>query len=216
MHANELKRFQKLLSDVLAFYRQDVSDFALSVWWQSCSGFEFEQVSKALTAHAMDPDRGQFAPKPADLVRTLRGTVADRSLVAWGKLLSAMQHVGAYRSVCFDDPAIHAAVVDMGGWQQVCRSEVDDLPFVQKRFCESHRTYSQRKDMPYTPFLVGVSDDSNRNTGHPVEPPVLIGDPEAAKNVMRLGTSGPKTAITFQRAGAIEQLETMRNITSRN
>lgn len=210
MRTDEMKRFQKLLADVLAFYRQDVSDFALSVWWQSCAGFEFEQVSKALTAHAMDPDRGQFAPKPADLVRALRGTVADRSLVAWGKLLSAIQHVGAYRSVCCDDSAIHAAVVDMGGWQQVCRSEVDDLPFVQKRFCEAHRAYSQRKDMPYPPLLVGVSDDTNRNSGYPVDPPVLIGEPDTARSVMRLGKSGPKTAITFSSAGAIERLEIIR------
>jgi hypothetical protein len=52
-------------------------------------------------------------PKPADIVRNLQGTASDRSLIAWGKLLEAMRRVGAYRSVAFDDGAIHAAVEDM-------------------------------------------------------------------------------------------------------
>ena len=34
-------------------------------------------VGKALTAHATDPDHGQFAPKPADIVRKIQGTQAD-------------------------------------------------------------------------------------------------------------------------------------------
>lgn len=116
MKPQEFEQFSQLITDVLAFYRQDVSGFALQVWWQACANFELEQVTKALTAHAMDAERGQFAPKPADLVRQLAGTATDRAMLAWGKVHDAMGRVGAYQDVVFDDAVIHAVVEDLGGF----------------------------------------------------------------------------------------------------
>lgn len=196
MNATQRPEFARLITDVLAFYRQDVSAFALGVWWQACEGFEFEQVAKALTAHAMDPDRGQFAPKPADLVRVLRGTLVDRSLIAWGKVLDAIIRVGAYTSVAFDDPAIHIAITDMGGWTQVCRSNQDDLPHLQRRFCDLHRAYSQRPDTPYPALLVGQHEAENRHAGKRIAPPALIGDAARARAVLGQG-GATRTAITM-------------------
>ena len=167
-----------------------------------------EQVTKAMTAHAMDPERGQFAPKPADIVRQLHGTQTDRSLIAWGKVLDAMQRVGAYRSVAFDDGAIHSAIEDLGGWAKVCRSTQNELPFIQKRFCESHRAYASRPDSRHSSMLIGEHEAANRAAGKAVSPPILIGDPEAARMVLAFGESGPKTRITQfvpERLMAIEQ-----------
>jgi hypothetical protein len=122
--------------------------------------------------------------------------MVDRSLIAWGKLLDAMQRVGAYESVAFDDGAIHAAVVDMGGWTACCRSKAEDMPHMQRRFCELHRAYSARPDIPYPPRLVGEYESQNRAAGKRVAPPKLVGDPGKAQRVMTLGTDGGKTMIT--------------------
>lgn len=185
MKESDRKVFADLLSDALAFYRQDVSQFAISVWWAACQPFDLEQVRKALTAHAMDPDRGQFAPKPADIVRQLHGTHGDRSLIAWGKVLRAMQHVGAYASVAFDDGAIHAAIQDMGGWVKLCRSSLDELPFVQRRFCETYRVYSAR-GCEFPRLLQGEHEATNLAFGRRIAPPVLIGDEFKAREVLGL------------------------------
>lgn len=200
MKPSERKAFAELLADALAFYRMDLSTFALGVWWQACEGFDLEQVAKALTAHALDPDRGQYPPKPADLIRVLRGTSADRSLIAWGKVLDAMQRVGAYRSVVFDDGAIHAAISDMGGWPAVCRTTTEELPFTQKRFCDLHRAYAARPDTPYPPQLLGEHAMTNRLNGHGETPPALVGDAATAQQVMRQGIAGGKTAIQLSDA----------------
>lgn len=209
MNASDKVKFGDLLTDVLGFYRRDVSRFALDVWWSACESFDLEQVSKALTAHAMDPDRGQFAPLPADIVRQLQGTQTDRSLVAWGKVYETMQRVGAYTSVVFDDPAIHAVVEDLGGWTTLCRMEVDVLPHTQRRFCEAHRAYSRRPDLPYPPVLLGAHEADNRLAGKATAPPMLIGDPVAAQRVMRAGVESTRVAIqaldaapALQRIGA--------------
>ena len=196
MHATDRAAFRDLLADAMAFYRRDVSTFALSVWWQACQSFDFEQVAKALTAHAMDPERGQFAPMPADIVRQLQGTRTDRSLVAWGKALDAMQRVGAYTSVAFDDGVIHAVIEDMGGWVALCRTTMDELPFTQKRFCDTYRAYASRGDVTYPGLLVGECDANNALKGYRTNPPALIGNPERAKAVMQGGSSQPKTLIT--------------------
>lgn len=197
MQTTDRATFQTLLGDVMAFYRQDTSTFALSVWWQACQNFDLEQVRKALTAHAMDPERGQFAPKPADIVRKLQGTATDRSLIGWGKVLDAMQRVGAYQSVVFDDPAVHASISDMGGWPAVCRSAVDELPFLQKRFTDLHKSYTARGVFEYPARLVGESEATNGLHGHKSAPPMLIGDPAKAQQVAQLGGSGSKTQITL-------------------
>lgn len=161
MTPHDRAQFAALMTQALAFYRQDASDFALGVWWEACKTFDLEQVRKALTAHAMDPERGQFAPKPADIVRQLQGTHTDRALLAWGKVWEAMQSTGAYQSVDFGDPIIHAAIVDIGGWVSLCRIDVNDLPFVQKRFCDAFRVYSAR-GKPDAPLrLAGESEITN-------------------------------------------------------
>ena len=36
--------FYKLVSEALAYWRQDASEFALSVWWNGCEKYSIEQV----------------------------------------------------------------------------------------------------------------------------------------------------------------------------
>lgn len=207
MRANQFQEFRELLANALSFYRQDVTPFMLDVWWQACQGFDLEQVRKALTAHAMDPDRGQFAPKPADIVRQLGGTATDRALMAWGKVMSAIQSVGAYTDVVFDDPAIHAAIEDLGGWPKVCRGDVKDLSYLQHRFTEAHRAYSGRGSFDYPRRLSGdrSPDSVYAKRGLPPPKPAVVGDKSMAMVVYHGGTDTGKTpiqALSFQQLAA--------------
>jgi len=188
MRNSQRVEFQRLITDAMAFYGKDVSEFALSVWWQACETFDFEQVAKAFTAHAMDSDRGQFVPKPADIVRQLGGTKTDASLRAWSKLHSAMSDVGAYTDVAFDDAIIHRVVEDMGGWAKLCRLPIDDLSYVQHRFCESYRSFAGRDDFSYPRSLGGDRSNDGLWAKRGLEPPkpTLIGDKEKAMRVYML------------------------------
>ena len=199
MKPTDKQQFAAMLRDVMAFYKQDVSPFALNVWWSACENFDFEQVSKALTKHAMDAERGMFPPKPADLVRQLEGTATDRAMLAWGKLYEAMGRVGAYTDVVFDDPAIHAAVEDLGGWVKICRGETSQLSYLQHRFCEAHRAYTARGQFDYPRRLMGdrSPDEMFAKKGLPPPKPALIGDAERAKQVYRQGQIAGKTGVAF-------------------
>ena len=199
MRANDQPMFAKLVSDVMGYYRQQVSEFTLSVWWQAMQPFELEQVQKALTAHATDAERGQFAPKVADVVRILAGTVTDRAALAWGKVHEAMSGVGAYTDVCFDDPAINAALEDMGGWPKVCRTELKDLSYLQHRFCEAHKAYTGRGSFPYPRSLMGdrSPDSEYEKKGLRPPAPALVGQSDKARAVFQGGSTAGKTLITY-------------------
>lgn len=196
MRRDDFNRFGLAVSACAELYGKTVSEGALTLWWQALEDFDIEAVERAFRAAVKDPDSGQFMPRPADIARKIGGTQADRSLVAWGKVLDAMQRVGAYQSVVFDDGAIHAAIEDMGGWMKVCRSNTDELQFTQKRFTDLHRAYSNRPDLNYPARLVGEHELTNSLQGQKTAPPTLIGDAEKAKQIADGGVTGSKTAIT--------------------
>lgn len=161
MQASDFEGFQALMTDALAFWKQDATRFTLTVWWEACQTFDLEQIRKALTAHAMHPDRGAFAPRPSDFVRELQGTHTDRALIAWGRVSRAMSEVGAYASVDFGDPVIHATVRELGGWSMICRVPNDEQQFLQKRFCDFFRTYTTRGVSEAPLALQGEHDTGN-------------------------------------------------------
>ncbi|WGS53550.1 DUF6475 domain-containing protein [Paraburkholderia sp. D15] len=189
--------FGTLMSGVYGFYGKDASDFALDVWWQAMSPYDFPAVKEALNRHCVNPDSGQFLPKPADVVKMLAGSTQDAALVAWSKVDRAVREVGTYRSVVFDDALIHRVVTDMGGWVMVGGKGDDEWPFVRNEFVNRYRGYRMRTEVPeYLPVLIGVSEASNQRHGFRSEGPMLIGDSEAAKAVLAGGGDKPLIGVT--------------------
>jgi hypothetical protein len=203
---SDYPEFVRLLTDVLAYYRQDSSKFTTQLFWNACQNFELEQVERALNAHAMDAEKGVYAPKVADIVRVLAGTVTDRAALAWGKTLEALSSVGAYSDVVFDDPAIHAAIEDCGGWVKMCRSQSEELSYLQHRFCQSHKAYTGRGQFEYQRRLMGdrSPDREFEKRGIPLPKPAVVGDVVKARQVYSGGRVGGKTEISFQAVEALE------------
>jgi len=54
MRDDEQGAFRELISQVLAFYNQKISAFAISVWWEACRPFALDAVQHALSRHALD------------------------------------------------------------------------------------------------------------------------------------------------------------------
>lgn len=192
MDEQDKPAFAELLRGVSDFYGRDLSAFALGVWWEAMRPFEFAAVRMAMSRHVMNPDTGQFMPKPADVVRMLGGTTQDGALRAWAKVDRAVRVVGTWASVAFDDALIHRVLHDMGGWVGLSTKTEDEWPFVAREFENRYRGYAMRGERPdYPAVLIGMAEADCARRGFPADPPRLVGDAEAARRVMQGGTDKP-------------------------
>jgi len=209
------KDFFTLIGDVYAFYRKDFSKFTGKVWWAAMQHFDYAAIEDAIGRHSVNPDTGKYCPFPADIVQMLQGTTIDSALAAWSKVDRAVRVVGTWRSVVFDDPLIHAVVTEMGGWTLFTHKEEKEWPFLKNEFSARYRGYRSRSLVPiYPPVLIGIAAASNAREGLGANvPPTLIGNPQAARNVMLMGSNAPALAIT--QMDPQESAATLRLVDSR-
>jgi len=203
----EKQPFYDLMADVYAFYRQDTSSFALGIWWDAMKPFDLVAVTNALSRHCVNPDNGQYMPKPSDIVKLLRGSTQDSALVAWAKVDKAVRNIGTYRSVTFDDPIILLVLQDMGGWIALGTKKEDEWPFLAREFENRYRGYATRPSLEYPRWLPGIAEAQNSQSGQPVEPPVLIGDAVRAKAALQSGSDTQR--IGFQQLSEREMQEAL-------
>jgi Domain of unknown function (DUF6475) len=171
------------------YYGKSLSEGVLSMWIAGLSDISAADLNEALTKHIQNPDSGQFLPKVADIRKMLGGTTQDGALIAWTKVEQAIRRVGIYTSVVFDDPLIHAVLVDMGGWIKLCNTESDEkLAFISNEFRQRYQGYRRNQQAPaHQPVMIGLAEAQNAKGGFQIQPPKLLGDPTKAQIVMDSG-----------------------------
>lgn len=176
------------------------TDDAIDLAFAALEHYPIGDVRTALSVHVRDPDVGQYAPKPADIVRRISGSGTDHSTAAWSKVERAIRSVGQYQSVTFDDPAIHATIVDIGGWVRLCNTSEDELPFTRQHFAKRFDAY-RRQGGPreYPGRLAGIAEGDNRANGFPndVPEPVMVGHEPDARRVLEQGAAETRPALTY-------------------
>ena len=174
---DDKKEFAQFMAGMFAVYNKEVSQMLLRIWFESLRQYDLKAVKDALARHLLNPDNGQFLPKPADVVKLIGGTTIDTALEAWSAVDNAVRTVGTYRSVAFADPIIHKVIQDMGGWVALGNKKEDEWPFVAKEFQTRYRgikTTGQPVDA--LPQLTGIAAQQNSVAGiQYAEPPILIG-----------------------------------------
>lgn len=210
MKQEDFSKFKEGVQGVYSFYGKEVSDFGLDVWWNSLRPYDLSAVIDSFNRHLMNPDTGQWLPKPADIVKMFGGRTQDRALQAWSKVDRAVRSVGPYESVVFDDPLVHRVLHEMGGWIGLSQKTEDEWPFVAKEFENRYRAYAMRSESPdYPPVLIGIAEAHNAGKGLRTDAPRLIGNAERAELVMRGGSN--VNLIGAARAGdAVKRLAAVR------
>lgn len=191
MNARDLPEFTLLLTGFCVLYGKPVSEMLIELYWGALESFEFDAVKKAFQAHLSNPDTGQFMPKPADVMRYVNGSSQTRALQAWSKVAEAIRRVGSYASVVFDDPLIHVAIEEMGGWISLCQTLLKDLPFRANEFEKRYAAYVLHPPLHYPKQLIGLEEKENRMNGYAIKPPLLIGNTERALTILQNGCEKP-------------------------
>jgi hypothetical protein len=198
-HEEFESRFFELLKAMGEFYGKSFSDIVLEMWFTDLNRFDYGSIKKAFAIHRQNPDNGKFMPKPGDIIRILEGTSKDNSFVAWSKIRESIGKVGAYQTVVLDDPIIHRVVQDMGGWIRLCHIDEKELPFIANEFKSRYQGFKSQGEIPdYPAKLYGIHEGENLSKGllDQIPETILIGDPEKAKEVLRVGINRPSLQIS--------------------
>jgi hypothetical protein len=191
MKPDDKREFLRVLASTYALYEKKLTDGVVDLWWAALNGYDLAAVKDALGRHCLNPDSGQFCPKPADVVKMAGGSTLDAAMIAWSKVTKAIASIGGYSTVAFDDPLIHRVIADMGGWIQLCGVLEKDLPYRGKEFENRYRGYRARSEIPeYPKTLYGLHDLHNAPLGYASQPVKMIGEREKV-----LAVTGPLAAL---------------------
>ena len=194
MNNNQRVQFSELLTGALEVYSQKTSPLVINIWWNALENFEFKVVESAFAAHIVDPDVGQFAPKPANIIRNIEGSRETRAMIAWAKVHKAIRSVGGGSTVCFDDRFIHATIGDMGGWPRLCKVEEGEMPFKAREFEKRYNSLSKHGVNEFPRKLIGHYESQNLAQGFMnfISAPVTIGDIMECRKVYKHGSDNIK------------------------
>lgn len=185
------RKFASLITGMADYYKAEISRTALAIYWEGLRQYSYDAIEKACWAHTQLADEaGRWMPKNADIIKMIEGGTTDRSMLAWSKVDQAIRVRGTWDDVVFDDPIIHRVLADMGGWVLVGGKDDKEWPFIGKEFQQRYRAYTQRGNSPeYPAQLTGIANAQNYSSGRPLLPPILLGDTEKAKQVLKGGAN---------------------------
>ena len=181
MTPDDIQPFARVLNHAFTLQNRAVEPTDIADWYSALAGYDLSAISQALSDHIRDPDVGRYPVKPADVVRRIDGGGEMRALRAWSLVERAMRLIGPWQTVTFDDPTIHAVIVDLGGWVRLCETRTADLQAVRTEFTRRFVACLARppaaRDVPRA--LPGL--------GSVAVSPRLAGDPDRALALWREG-----------------------------
>jgi len=191
MRSEDFGAFATEMAHMSELYQKPMSEAMIALYFDDLAAYEIEAVISGLHAHRVDPDRGRFFPKPADIVEKIGGDIAARALLAWDHAVAAAIDVGPYESVRFRDPVITRVIAAMGGWTSFYDWPDKEMPFKRKEFCDRYAVYARTNRHGDVGHLVGLFERQNALNGHLVKPPVLVGaEPTKALPASRVEVDG--------------------------
>lgn len=128
-----------VLSEV---FGREVSPALTEVYWEIFRDYPDALFRTAVTRAVRTL---RFFPRPSDLLEILEGSPEDRALLAWQTLEKSIRTIGSWDSVRFEDPALSAAVENLGGWTKVCEWTEEEMPIRRREFERHYRICAERR-----------------------------------------------------------------------
>jgi hypothetical protein len=174
MNETDKQSFAVLLATMGEIYKMVVKPQLIECYWQLLKPYPWQDIKQALHAHFVEPRQGCFFPKPADVIALIHRPIENHAEEAWAKVIRALQEVGAYHSVKFDDPIIHCVLNKLNGWVTLCRSDRYHLKEYGEYFKYTYQKFMMEKELPpFPPYFRGLLACSSQQS---IVEPVLIDD----------------------------------------
>lgn len=164
MTGDDFDRFGRALRAVAEAIGAPITTERTMLYFERLKRFEIDQVENAL---GRGQDRWKFFPAIPEVIEAIEGSPDDRTLAAWTRVETALREVGTYQSVTFDDPILHATVMQMGGWFAAWeweRLDERDYGFKRLEFTRLYRMFLGMGAQTAPRYLLGQAEVTNRET----------------------------------------------------
>ena len=198
-----------MLEAISKMNNREMTAEIFKIWLMVLSPYSFEEIRSAFNLFITSESR---MPMPADIVRIIRGSGEDRALSALIKVENAVRRHGAYETVVFDDPGIHAAIAGLGGWIRLCGLTDTEMVWWRKDFRERYEHWSKigHSENEYPIKLPGIHELGNMEAGYPPGPPVIVGDRDKCRQLFEGETRTDDRVTSLMQAafrqGALKEI----------
>lgn len=129
MKQTDFKRFAVAWQAAQKVYGKTADADVISLCFRVLSQYELADIENALGAHLQDGEGGQYAPRPADIVRKLEGSKDSQVALAWADFRQATRS-----GEMPDDPALQQVIRRLGGLEFLGDKKSRDLDFMREQF----------------------------------------------------------------------------------
>lgn len=153
MNSNDQNKFKEIITAISETYAKEFTSSELKIWWNVFKPHSIEDFEAGVYQHMANPEDGMFAPKPAHIIKHIKGAtkqkeqgLRDQAEVAWSDVYHQIARVGSYGQFKSDDKRAVQAVRMLGGWKHICSQTTDQLTWMKKEFINIYGTINRIED----------------------------------------------------------------------
>lgn len=185
---NKNPRFIEVMAALSEASGQETTELKERIYAQGLEEIPIEDIEQAAWSMIKTRTLSSF-PKIGELRELIGGKVEDIAEIEASKVWKAINQVGGYSAICFDDATTQAVILHaFGGWPKLCEETlVDQQKWFMKDFVKFYGSFF-RQGLRVTgalPGRGGLSADSVK----------LVGDQEKAYQIMNARRSDTRFSV---------------------
>lgn len=165
MNKKDDKEFALLMAALAQNFESECPTTKVKLYSSFLSDLEIGQLKVAIDKIINESIYPKF-PTIGAIRQAAFGSTDEQAILAWRKVFRAVQCVGQYRSIQFDEPVIHSVIELMGGWENLCIMQQKDVQWREKEFINVYKSL-RGKRLRHAEYLPGICELQNMQKGYP-------------------------------------------------
>lgn len=169
-----------------------------AIWDQAMDGCSGDQIDAAFMSYVRSEDSNFPPSSPSVLLKHMTSN-RDCAEYAFRILRGAMSQASSRLGIAFEDPTMHRAILELGGWVDVYFYLCDDQKREEfhERFVKTYARIAKAPVAPHPAYLPGRYNDDQY---------VPVGDEDRVDAVVRSGYDPKKPELGYHYAAAQPKL----------
>jgi hypothetical protein len=151
------KKFNEGMAILCETFQREPTKLLLKAYYMALKDMSEIEFEKAI-GNLLQGRKYNTLPMPAEIREAGCGSLDDKALIAYDAFTKGKAQTGAYDTVCFEDKNIHAVIMAMGGWQDVCMVTEEEWKFKRREFLDLYKAISRNSGREIPDKLIGLGE----------------------------------------------------------